>query len=145
MTNEPESLQEAMIYFADPRNCTEYIAARRWPNGIACPSCGSTKVTFNSKRSVWQCSSHHARRQFSAKVGTVFEDSSIGFDKWLVATWMLANCDDHISSYKISRALSVTQKTAWFMVHRIRLALQDESFGMRVRPSLSEAQADASA
>jgi transposase-like protein len=125
MNPEPKTLQEAIIYFADPDNCVSYLARRRWPDGVICPTCGSEKVTFNPKRWIWQCSSHHFKRQFSIKVGTIFEDSPIGLDKWLSATWMLSNCKNGISSYEIARDLNVTQKTAWFMLHRIRLALQD--------------------
>ena len=129
MKAEPKSLQEAILYFADLDNCTDYLAVRRWPKGVTCPTCGSDKVKFNSDRRIWQCSSHHSKRQFSVKVGTIFEDSPIGLDKWLAATWMLSNCKNGISSYEIARDLKVTQKTAWFMMHRIRLALQYESFG----------------
>jgi transposase-like protein len=127
--SEPNTLQEAVIYFSSPQNCLEYLAAKRWPNGVTCPTCGSTKVKFNAGHRVWQCSTHHSKRQFSVKVGTVFEDSAIGLDKWLVAVWMLANDKNGISSYEIARALGVTQKTAWFMMHRIRLALQDADGG----------------
>jgi transposase-like protein len=86
-------------------------------------------VKFNPARNVWQCSSHHSKRQFSVKVGTIFEDSPIGLDKWLTAVWMLTSCKNGISSYEIARGLGVTQKTAWFMMHRIRLALQDNDGG----------------
>jgi transposase-like protein len=127
--SEPKSMQEAIIYFSNPDNCLNYLVARRWPNGVVCPTCGSTKVAFNAKRRIWQCGSHHPKRQFSVKVGTIFEDSAIGLDKWLTATWMLTNCKNGISSYEVARDLRVTQKTAWFMMHRIRLALQDETFG----------------
>jgi len=127
--SEPNTLQEAMIYFSSPQNCLDYLAAKRWPNGVTCPTCGSTKVKFNVSHHVWQCSSHHAKRQFSVKVGTIFEDSAIGLDKWLVAVWMLTNDKNGISSYEIARALGVTQKTGWFMMHRIRLALQDADGG----------------
>src|SRR5436853_69176 len=128
MSNEPKSLQEAILYFSNPDNCIDYLAARRWPKGVICPSCGSDKVKFNPNRSLWQCSSHHAKRQFSVKVGTIFEDSPIGLDKWLAATWMLTNCKNGISSYEIARDLKVTQKSAWFMLHRIRLAMQAGTF-----------------
>src|SRR6266568_8129407 len=130
MSREPKSLQEAIIYFSDMNNCIDYLAVRRWPKGVICPICGSEKVKFNPARRVWQCSTHHPKRQFSVKVGTIYEDSPIGLDKWMAATWMLTNCKNGISSYEVSRALGVTQKSAWFMLHRIRLALQDESFGM---------------
>src|SRR5260370_15143105 len=128
--SEPKSLQEAVLYFSNPDNCLNYLAARRWPKGVDCPTCGSESVSFSGSRRIWQCSSHHAKRQFSVKVGTMFEDSPIGLDKWLVAAWMLTNCKNGISSYEVARALRITQKSAWFMLHRIRLALQDESFGM---------------
>ncbi len=126
---EPKSLQEAILYFSNPDNCLNYLVARRWPKGVVCPTCGSASVSFSASRRIWQCSTHHPKRQFSVKVGTIFEDSPIGLDKWLAATWMLTNCKNGISSYEVSRALGVTQKSAWFMLHRIRLALQDESFG----------------
>ena len=123
---EPKTLQEAIIYFSKPDNCLGYLVAKRWPKGVVCPTCGSEKVTFNPCRRLWQCSSHHAKRQFSVKVGTIFEDSAIDLDKWLIAVWMVTNCKNGISSYEVARNLGVTQKTAWFMMHRIRLALQDE-------------------
>ena len=132
MSREPKSLQEAIIYFSNPDNCIDYLAVRRWPKGVICPSCGSDKVKFNPDRRVWQCSSHHSKRQFSIKVGTIYEDSPVGLDKWLAATWMLTNCKNGISSYEVARDLKVTQKTAWFMLHRIRLALQDEFFGKKL-------------
>src|SRR5712691_8369442 len=132
MRHEPKSLQEAILYFSNPDNCIDYLAVRRWPKGVICPSCGSEKVKFNPARRVWQCSSHHAKRQFSVKVGTIYEDSPIGLDKWLAATWMLTNCKNGISSYEVARDLRVTQKSAWFMLHRIRLALQDEFFGSKL-------------
>jgi transposase-like protein len=127
--SEPKSLQEAILYFSNPDNCLNYLVARRWPKGVICPTCGSESVSFSASRRIWQCSTHHPKRQFSVKVGTIFEDSPIGLDKWLAATWMLTNCKNGISSYEVGRALQVTQKSAWFMLHRIRLALQDESFG----------------
>ena len=126
---EPNTLQEAVKYFAEPDNCIKYLAAKRWPKGVVCPMCGSTKASFNAERRTWKCGSHHQRREFSIKVGTIFEDSAIGLDKWLVALWMLTNCKNGISSYEIARDLGVTQKTAWFMMHRIRLALQDKEGG----------------
>jgi len=129
IVSEPTTLQDAVIYFSSPANCLEYLAAKRWPKGVTCPTCGSEKVKFNPARNVWQCSSHHSKRQFSVKVGTIFEDSPIGLDKWLTAVWMLTSCKNGISSYEIARGLGVTQKTAWFMMHRIRLALQDNDGG----------------
>ena len=127
--SEPKSLQEAILYFSNPDNCLSYLVARRWPKGVTCPTCGSEKVSFSASRRIWQCGSHHAKRQFSVKVGTIFEDSPISLDKWLAATWMLTNCKNGISSYEVARAIGVTQKSAWFMLHRVRLALQDETFG----------------
>ncbi len=130
---EPQSLQEAIVYFSSPDNCITYLATQRWPDGVAtCPTCGSNKVTFNPSRRLWQCSSHHSKRQFSIKVGTVMEDSAIGLDKWLTTLWLLTNCKNGVSSYEVSRDVRVTQKTAWFMLHRIRLALQDDFFGSKL-------------
>src|SRR5579864_3803617 len=129
---EPKSLQEAIIYFSNLNNCIDYLAIRRWPNGVVCPICGSDKVKFNSARRVWQCSSHHAKRQFSVKVGTIMEDSAIGLDKWLTAMWLVTNCKNGISSYEVARELKITQKSAWFMLHRIRVAMQDDFFGSKL-------------
>jgi len=124
MTDEPTTLQEAVVYFSNPDNCLRYVVSRRWPNGVTCPTCGSSRVSFLANQRRWQCSSRHEKRQFSAKNGTIFEDSPLGLDKWLTATWMIANCKNGVSSWEIHRTLGVTQKTAWFMDHRIRLALQ---------------------
>src|SRR5579872_3624099 len=105
MTPEPKSLQEAIVYFSNPENCINYLAIRRWADGVICPICGSKKVSaFNSTRRTWKCGSHHPRREFSVKVGTVMEDSAIGLDKWLTAMWMITNCKNGISSYEIARA-----------------------------------------
>src|SRR5215510_2752750 len=120
---EPRTLQEAIIYFARPGNCRDYLVARRWPDGVTCPRCGSKNVTEQRKYNRWQCGSHHERRQFTLKTGTIFEDSPIGLDKWLSAMWLIVNCKNGISSYELSRAIGVTQKSGWFMNHRIRLAL----------------------
>ncbi len=128
--SEPKSLQEAIVYFSNPDNCIDYLAVRRWPTGVICPICGSDSVSaFNPKRKTWKCAKHHARREFSVKVGSLCEDSAIGLDKWLTALWLLTNCKNGISSCEVARDLNVTQKTAWFMLHRIRLAMQDENFG----------------
>jgi transposase-like protein len=132
MLPEPKSLQEAIVYFANPDNCIDYLAIRRWPDGrVLCPTCGSDKVKFHAERRIWQCSTHHPKRQFSIKVGTVMEDSAIGLDKWLTAAWLITNCKNGISSYEIARDVKVTQKSAWFMLHRIRLAMQDETLGSK--------------
>jgi transposase-like protein len=128
MANAPKTLQEAIIYFADADNCISYLAARRWKDGKAvCPTCGSENVSFVASRRLWQCKTRHPKAQFSIKVGTIFEDSPISLDKWLLAMWMLANCKNGVSSYEISRATGITQKSCWFMLQRIRLAMQDSS------------------
>lgn len=130
MASEPKTLQEALIYFADPKNCREYLVARRWPNGVTCPRCGSDKVAFLEKYNRWQCNAKtHKDRQFTSKTGTIFEDSPLGLDKWLAAMWLLVNCKNGISSYEVSRDLGVSQKSAWHMLHRIRLATQDTATG----------------
>ncbi len=129
MNTEPKSLQEAIIYFSNADNCVNYLLVRRWPDGVICPGCGSKSVKFNAKRRTWQCASHHSKREFSVKVGTVMEDSAIGLDKWLTAMWLATNCKNGISSYEVARDLRVSQKSAWFMLHRIRLAMQDDFTG----------------
>jgi len=120
---EPKTMQQAAVYFSDPQNCHDYLVAARWPDGVVCPRCGSAAVKYSAKYRRWQCGSHHERRQFTLKTGTIFEDSPIGLDKWLLAMWMLANCKNGVSSHELHRALGVTQKTAWFMLHRIRAAM----------------------
>jgi len=140
MKSEPKSLQEAILYFSDPNNCIDYLAIRRWPDGrVTCPGCGSDKVKFSAKRRTWTCAKHHAKREFSIKVGTVMEDSPIGLDKWLTATWMILNCKNGVSSCEIAKAVRVTQKSAWFMLHRIRLFMQDETLGSKLN---GEVEAD---
>ncbi len=129
---EPKTLQQAIVYFSNPLNCLNYLVARRWPTRVICPTCGRDDVTFLAKQSKWQCKSQHQRRQFSVKVGTIFEDSPLGLDKWLMAVWMITNCKNGISSYEVHRAIGVTQKTAWFMIHRIRLAMQTGSFAKQL-------------
>jgi transposase-like protein len=132
MSKEPKSLQEAIVYFSNPDNCIDYLAVRRWPKGVICPICGSAKVKYRANRRTWTCSTHHAKREFSIKIGTVMEDSPIGLDKWLTAAWMVTNCKNGVSSYEIARDVRVTQKSAWFMLHRIRLAMQDDFFGSKL-------------
>ncbi len=127
MKNVPQTLIEAIRYFADPGVCLDYMVRSRWPNGVTCPTCGSTDVSFLATRRIWKCKTQHTKRQFSVKVGTIFEDSPIPLDKWLAAMWMIANDKNGVSSYEMHRALGVTQKTAWFMLHRIRLAMQSDS------------------
>jgi transposase-like protein len=128
-TTEPKTFQEAILYFADRNRCIDYLALRRWPNGMpACPVCGRTDAKFLEKQGKWQCKAVHHHRQFSVKVGTVMEDSAIPLEKWLPAVWAIVNDKNGISSWELHRTLGVTQKTAWFMLHRIRMgmSLQDK-------------------
>ncbi|MGA3315370.1 MAG: IS1595 family transposase [Candidatus Korobacteraceae bacterium] len=125
---EPKTLQEAIQYFTGPDNCLAYMIPLTFPDGIVtCPTCGRTDPKFLANQRRWQCKSVHPKRQFSAKVGTIFEDSPIPLEKWLPAVWMIVNDKNGISSWELHRALGVTQKTAWFMLHRIRLAMQEKS------------------
>src|SRR5271157_4343733 len=126
MAHEPKTLIEAVPYFTNPDNCINYLAARRWPNGAVCPTCGRTDVSFVPSRRLWQCKTRHPKAQFSIKTGTILEDSPLGLEKWLPVMWMVANCKNGVSSWEIHRALGVTQKTAWFMLHRIRLGMKDD-------------------
>jgi transposase-like protein len=125
----PKTLIEAVKYFSNPDNCREYMVARRWPNGVACPTCGSKTVYFDRSRDGWECKTRHPKRKFTLKTSTIFEDSPLPLSKWLPTVWMIANCKNGVSSWEIHRAIGVTQKTAWFMLQRIRLAMQDESTG----------------
>lgn len=122
----PTTLLDVITYFSNPEVAFQFMAAIRWPNGPVCPKCESTDILFLKNRQLWKC--RECKKQFSVKVGTIFEDSPIKLEKWLPAMWMLSNCKNGISSYELGRALGVTQKTAWFMLHRIRLAMQTESF-----------------
>jgi len=125
----PKTLQEAIQYFSDFESCRQFMIAVRWPDGKPrCPQCGAEKVTYLEAARLYRCYGEHPRQKFSLKVGTIFEDSPIGLDKWLPAVWLLVNSKNGISSYEVGRALGVTQKTAWFMLHRIRLATQTGSF-----------------
>src|SRR5436190_435601 len=124
MVTGPKTLQAAILYFSDPVNCREYLVARRWPEGFACPRCGSKDVLFLEKYNRWHCRAKHDAPQFTLKTGTIMEDSPIGLDKWLVAMWMIVNCKNGVSSYEIHRAIGITQKSAWYMMHRIRLAMK---------------------
>jgi len=122
MEQEPKTLQEAIVYFSNPVNCRTYVVARRWPNGVTCPRCGSANILFLEKYNRWECREKHDARQFTLKTGTVMEDSPIAVSKWLTAMWQIVNCKNGISSYEVHRAIGITQKSAWFMDHRIRLA-----------------------
>jgi transposase-like protein len=120
----PKTLQEAIIYFSNPDTALDFAVSIRWPNGVKCPRCGSSHVSFTAKRRVWTCEDCPKRQQFSVKVGTIMEDSPIKLDKWLTAIWLISSAKNGISSYELHRALGITQKSAWFLGHRIRLALQ---------------------
>jgi len=125
----PETLIEAIRYFSDPDVCLKYAISLRWPNGvITCPQCGSDQVMFLANARLFKCRGNHSRQKFSVKVGTLMEDSPIGLDKWFAAMWMIANDKNGISSYEIARELGITQKSAWFLAHRIRLAMQTGTF-----------------
>src|SRR5687767_12015566 len=126
--DSPKTLQEAVIHYADRDVCQEALVAARWPDGVECPTCGRTDVAYLANQRRWQCKGKHPKRQFSAKVGTIFEDSPISLSKWFVAIWLIASAKNGISSYEIHRGIGVTQKSAWFMLHRIRLAMRAGGF-----------------
>ena len=119
----PTTLIEAVRYFEDFHNCLDFLVDMRWPTGVTCPRCDSKEVTYLAKARVWKCRGKHTHQKFSAKTGTVMEDSPLPLQKWLPAIWLLVNCKNGVSSYELHRALGVTQKTAWFMLHRIRTAV----------------------
>lgn len=140
---QPKTLREAVVFYANPDNALEYMKQLRWPDGpVTCPTCGRADVVFLKNQRKWQCKSVHAKRQFSAKVGTIFEDSPIPLEKWLVVVWMLSNCRNGVSSYEIARTIGVTQKSAWFMLHRIRLGLQDKQSGGKLGGPRSQIEID---
>jgi transposase-like protein len=122
----PTTLIEAIRYFSDLDVCNEFVAALRWNDGAVCPSCGGRDHSYLTTRRLWKCKA--CKRQFSAKVGTIFEDSPIGLDKWLASIWLIANSKNGISSHELGRAVGLTQKSAWFVLHRIRLAMQTGTF-----------------
>jgi transposase-like protein len=122
----PKTLQEAIKFFADLDTCTTFMAQMRWPEGVTCPNCNGKAVSYLSTRRTWKCKA--CKKQFSVKQGMVMEDSPIGLDKWLAAMWLISNAKNGISSCEIHRALGVTQKSAWFLLHRIRLAMQNGTF-----------------
>jgi transposase-like protein len=126
----PATLQEAIIHFSNPDNCHAFMMKLRWPDGkVICPRCGSDDVAYLPNAGVFKCYQKHERQKFSLKVGTIFEDSPIGLDKWLPVMWMLVYCKNGISSWEIHRSMGVTQKTAWFMLQRGRLAMQTRKGG----------------
>jgi transposase-like protein len=122
---QAKTLRDAILEFSDEPYCVDYIAQQRWPDGVVCPRCGSDNVSRVASRLIWQCKG--CRKQFSVKVGTIFEDSPIPLSKWLPAIWLLASAKNGISSYELAKTIGVTQKSGWFMLHRIRLAMQSES------------------
>src|SRR5438552_8414661 len=122
----PKTLQQAIKYFSNEQVCIDTVAKMRWPNGPECPACGHKEHYYLKTQRRWKCKECY--KQFSVKLGTIFEDSALGLDKWLAALWMLVNCKNGISSYEISRDLGITQKSAWFMMHRIRLAMTQGTF-----------------
>lgn len=126
-TKSPQTLLEAIRYFSDPDVCLETVKNLRWADGIVCPHCGvKDDHYFIKTRQIWRCKA--CAKQFSVKKGTIFEDSALGLDKWLVAIWLIANAKNGISSHELSRALGITQKSCWHMLHRIRLAMQTGTF-----------------
>ena len=123
---KPVTLMEAIAYFADAQRAFDYAIELRWPDGnVTCPRCGNDKHSFIKTRRIWFCKG--CKKQFTVKVGTIFEDSALGLDKWMTAVWMIVNCKNGISSHELARALGITQKSAWFMLQRIRLALKNKS------------------
>src|SRR5438093_11671861 len=123
----PKTLQEAIVYFSDADRALAFAIMLRWPDGkIICPRCGSAEHSFISTRRIWFCKG--CKKQFTIKVGTIFEDSPLGMDKWMIAIWLIVNAKNGISSYEVARALGITQKSAWFMMHRVRLALHNKNF-----------------
>src|SRR5579862_6344899 len=123
------TLRDAVLYFSDFENCKTFMMDLRWWDGVVkCPTCGGTKVCWMPSQRLWKCYAGHPKRTFTLKTGTIFEDSPIPLEKWLPATWVLVNCKNGISSWELHRALGVSQKTAWFMLQRIRLATQDSTF-----------------
>jgi len=123
----PQTFTEAVKYFADPQRAHDFATRMRWPNGVRCPRCDSDKVGFISTRKVWECKCCKTKKQFTVKVGSMMEDSAIPLEKWLCGIWLMCNSKNGISSHEIHRHIGVTQKSAWFMMHRIRLALQNGS------------------
>ena len=124
----PKTLQDAVIHFANPDVAHETMVKMRWPNGVACPTCGNIEVKYRAKRRTWRCREHSKNQDFSVKNGTIFEDSPISLSKWLTAVWLIANAKNGISSYELARSIGVTQKTGWFMLQRIRKAMQAKTF-----------------
>jgi len=121
----PKTLIQAIRHFSDYENCDRFLVGIRWPSGeVSCPSSGCAKVRYIQTRRQWECSENHPKRRFSLKTGTIMEDSPLPLEKWLAALWLEVNSKNSVSSYEAHRALGVTQKSAWFMLHRLRTALR---------------------
>src|SRR5579862_3599892 len=143
--NAHASLRDAILYFSAFEHCKDFMVQLRWPDGtVKCPQCGSEKTCYLAKNRVWKCYATHPKPRFTLKTGTIFEDSPIPLEKWLPAVWMLLNSKNGISSWELSRALGVTQKTAWFMLHRVRLAMQSKTFNKLGGPGGGEVEVDES-
>src|SRR6266568_2150808 len=125
-TEFPKTLQQAILYFADIDNSITFLSQLRWPNGVECPKCAGKELSYLTTRKLWKCKA--CKKQFSVKIGTIMEDSPIGLDKWLAAIWMIANMKNGISSYEMAETLGIQQRSAWFMNHRSRLAMQTGTF-----------------
>src|ERR1700677_1154983 len=124
----PKTLQEAIIHFADFENCKAFMISLRWADGVVkCPRCQSEKIFWIEKERVWKCYGKHDHAKFSLKTGTLMEDSPISIDKWLVALWLIVNCKNGVSSCEVAKDIGVTQKSAWFLNHRIRMAVHNGS------------------
>lgn len=143
-TKFPKTLQQAVVYFSKQENCEAFMTQVRWPDGkVKCPQCGLEKVSrLSTPIAMWKCYGKHPRQKFSLKVGTIFEDSPLGLEKWLPAAWLICNCKNGISSYELSRALAITQKSTWFMLHRIRLAMQEHGSFLKLGGPGTEVEVD---
>src|SRR5437870_9542208 len=126
--DSPNTLRDAIIYFDNFDHCRRFMIELRWPDGkVKCPRCGSEHIFYIEKERVWKCYGKHDQAKFSLKSGTVMEDSPISLDKWLAALWLIVNCRNGISSCEVARDLGITQKSAWFLNHRIRMSLHNGS------------------
>ena len=137
----PKTLQQAIVYFSDPQRCFEYAKKLRWPDDkVVCPRCSSEENYFIKTRRLWLC--RGCDKQFTLKVGTIFEDSPLSLDKWMTGFWMLCNCKNGVSSMEIHRTLGITQKSAWFMLQRLRLAMQDSFYTTKLGGKGHEVEVD---
>lgn len=139
---EPSTLIEAVRYFSNPDTCLQFLIPIVWPDGVTCPHCGAKDAHFIATRRIWRCVNRHPFRQFSIKVGTIFEESLIPLDKWMAAIWLIANCKNGVSSCEIARDLGITQKSAWFMMHRVRMAMHTGSFKTKFGGDGKECEVD---